>query len=121
VESFGLDSTVTSVSDQSMSYERHGHGFRNAYQPPAAVATETAVYQAALPPGQYRMVCRAIDLTSVGQAANVDIAKAFETELDKSALFDPKTTQINGNLTTDESNGTFIFNVVVTLLKPLNL
>jgi hypothetical protein len=74
-----------------------------------------------LPPGQYHMICRAIDLTAVDQAANVEIANAFEAELKKSPLFDPKTTQINGNLTTDDSNGTFVFTVAVTLQKPLKL
>jgi type IV pilus assembly protein PilM len=121
IESFGLDATVTSVSDQMMGGGRGRHGGQMPYTPQTQVVTENTVEQGALPPGQYRMVCRAIDLTAVDQAANVEIANAFETELKKSALFDPKTTQINGNLTPDDSNGTFIFNVVVTLQKPLNL
>jgi len=36
-------------------------------------------------------------------------------------FFDPKATQLTGQITPDEANGTFTFGITVTLLKPLNL
>ena len=35
-------------------------------------------------------------------------------------MVDPKTTQLVGQITTDELNGTFTFTVNVTPLKPVN-
>jgi hypothetical protein len=35
--------------------------------------------------------------------------------------FDPKTTQLTGQITPDDVNGTFTFGITVTLLNPLQL
>ncbi len=68
------------------------------------------------------LVCRAVNLTSVDPSANSEIAYAVENEL-KSATnyFDPKTTQLTGQITPDDASGTFTFGVTVTLLNPLKL
>jgi len=67
------------------------------------------------------IVCRAVNLTSVDPSANSEIAYAVETELKACPVFDPKTTQLTGQMTQDDSTGTFTFGVTVTLLNPLQL
>ena len=67
------------------------------------------------------IVCRAVNLTSVDPSANSEIAYAVETELKACPIFDPKTTQLTGQMTQDDSTGTFTFGVTVTLLNPLQL
>ena len=68
------------------------------------------------------LVCRAVNLSSIDPSANSEIAYAVESEL-KSATnyFDPKTTQLTGQITPDDVNGTFTFGITVTLLNPLKL
>jgi hypothetical protein len=51
-------------------------------------------------------------------SANPEIAYAVETELKNSAYVDPKTTQLVGQITPDDANGTFAFTVNVA---PTNL
>jgi hypothetical protein len=41
--------------------------------------------------------------------------------LKSSPLFDPKTTQLSGQITPDDSNGTFTFAITITLQNPLKL
>jgi len=50
-----------------------------------------------------------VNLSSVDPSANSEIAYAVENQLKNSSLFDPKTTQLVGNITPDDSNGTFTF------------
>ena len=53
-------------------------------------------------------------------AANNQIAYAVENEFKQdTALFDPKTTGLSGNLTPDEPTRTFTFSMTVTLAKVL--
>jgi hypothetical protein len=124
IESFGPDTGANPVVEevrQARSNPRNGRNARIGQDntpPPDTSADQTAVTMVS---SSYRLTCRAIDLTTVDQAANVDIANTFEGELKACPLFDPKTTQITGNITTDDSNGTFLFNVIVTLATPLNL
>jgi len=66
------------------------------------------------------LLCRAVNLTSLDPSANSEIAYAVETEIKKSPLVDPKATQLTGQITPDESNGTFTFTVNVTPLNPSN-
>ncbi len=67
------------------------------------------------------LVCRAVNLTSVDPSANSEIAYAVENELKACPIFDPKTTQLTGQITPDDVSGTFTFGVTVTLLNPLKL
>jgi len=64
------------------------------------------------------LVCRAVSLQNVDASANSDMAYAVENELQASKYFDPKTTALAGNISSDDPNGTFTFGVNVTLLNP---
>jgi type IV pilus assembly protein PilM len=67
------------------------------------------------------ILCRAVNLSSVDPSANTEIAYAVENQLKTSPLFDPKTTQLVGNITVDDSNDTFTFGITVSLINPLKL
>jgi type IV pilus assembly protein PilM len=67
------------------------------------------------------LLCRAVNLSNVDPSANSEIAYAVENQLKNSPLFDPKTTQLVGNITPDDSNGTFTFGVTISLINPLKL
>jgi hypothetical protein len=67
------------------------------------------------------LVCRAVNLSNVDPSANSEIAYAVENELKNSPFFDPKTTQLTGQITPDEANGTFTFGITVALQKQLDL
>jgi type IV pilus assembly protein PilM len=69
------------------------------------------------------LVCRAVDLTKVTGDASANNETAFEVEnqLKTSPLFDPKTTQLSGQITPDDATGTFTFGVTITLQNPLKL
>jgi type IV pilus assembly protein PilM len=81
----------------------------NAGQQPLAVTTNPIT-----------LVCRAVNLTAIDPSANSEIAYAVENEMKNSPLVDPKATQLNGEMTPDDVNGTFTFTVNVTPLNPLN-
>jgi type IV pilus assembly protein PilM len=68
------------------------------------------------------LVCRAVNLTGVDPSANSEIAFEVEREF-KSATnyFDPKTTTLTGQMTTDDASGTFTFGLTVGLVNPLQL
>jgi hypothetical protein len=131
VESFAVDTGTSPISvpipmqvQPMPGASRHGRGgyptpgFPTGGMPQDATDQTAAMASTS---ATYRLVCRAVDLTAVDQAADVEIANALEAELKASPMFDPNTTSIKDNITTDDSNGTFIFNVVVTLQKPLSL
>ena len=65
------------------------------------------------------LVCRAVNLSAVDSAANSEIAFAVESELKACPVFDPKTTQLTGQITPDDSNGTFTFGLSLMLQNPL--
>jgi type IV pilus assembly protein PilM len=68
------------------------------------------------------LICRAVNLSGIDPSANSEIAYAVENELKNSTnYFDPKTTQLTGQITPDDVNGTFTFGITVTLLNPLQL
>lgn len=67
------------------------------------------------------LICRAVNLSSIDPSANNDVAYAVENELKASPWFDPKTTQLSGQITADDATGTFTFGVTVTLKTPLKL
>jgi type IV pilus assembly protein PilM len=66
------------------------------------------------------LVCRAVNLTAIDPSANSETAYAVENQMKNSPLLNPKTTQLNGEMTPDDANGTFTFTVNVTPLNPLN-
>jgi flagellar biosynthesis regulator FlaF len=67
------------------------------------------------------LICRAVNLSSVDSAANTDIAYAVLKAFQEDPLFDPKMTQLRGDITPDDANGTFTFGITVGLQNPLNL
>jgi hypothetical protein len=66
------------------------------------------------------LICRSVNLTSLDPSANSEIAYAVENEIKNSPLVDPKATALTGQITPDDSNGTFTFTVSVMPLNPLN-
>ncbi len=77
--------------------------------------------QAAAPNSVIYVVCRAINLSNLDPSANSEIAYAVENQLKTCPAFDPKGTALSGNITPDDSNGTFTFGVTITLQNPLKL
>ncbi|HKW29214.1 MAG TPA: type IV pilus assembly protein PilM [Verrucomicrobiae bacterium] len=71
--------------------------------------------------GAITLVCRAVSLSSVDPAANSDIAYTLENELQASPYFDPKATQLVGQINAEDASGTFTFGITAVLKKPLNL
>ncbi len=67
------------------------------------------------------LICRSVNLSSVDSAANTDIAYAVLKAFQEDPLFDPKATQLRGDITPDDVTGTFTFGITVGLQKPLNL
>lgn len=67
------------------------------------------------------LICRAVNRTSIDPSANSETAYAVEAELRNCPAFDPKATALTGQITSDDSNGTFTFGVTVVLKNPLNL
>jgi len=85
---------------------------------------------AAMPPGQpesttvtnntITLVCRAVSLASVESSANKSIAFDVLKEIQNSPLVDTQPTQLSGDISPDDANGTFTFTVNVMLRNPLN-
>jgi len=67
------------------------------------------------------LICRAVNLSSVDSAANTDIAYAVLKAFQEDPLFDPKATQLRGDITPDDVTGTFTFGITVGLQNPLDL
>lgn len=67
------------------------------------------------------LICRAVNLAGIDPSANGDIAYAVENQIKASPLVDPKATQLVGQITMDETTGTFTFTVNVMPLNPLKL
>ncbi|MFZ0829356.1 MAG: type IV pilus assembly protein PilM [Verrucomicrobiia bacterium] len=94
---------------------------------PAPVATpdnpDASANSAGLanPGSTITLVCRAVNLSSVDSAANTDIAYTVLKAFQEDPLFDPKTTQLRGDITPDDTSGTFTFGITVGLQTPLNL
>jgi cell division ATPase FtsA len=81
---------------------------------PSAMANNTAT-------NTITLICRAVNLSSVDSAANTEIAYAVLKAFQEDPLFDPKTTQLRGDITPDDVTGTFTFGITVGLQNPLNL
>jgi type IV pilus assembly protein PilM len=67
------------------------------------------------------LICRAVSLSDLDPSANSEIAYAVEKELQACPIFDPKTTQLTGQITPDAASGTFTFGITVTLTNTLKL
>jgi type IV pilus assembly protein PilM len=65
------------------------------------------------------LVCRAVNLSELDPSANSEMAYAVENELKNSGLVDPKQTQLTGQITTDDTTGTFTFMVNVVPVSPV--
>ena len=61
------------------------------------------------------LVCRAVNLSNIDPSANTDIAYAVFNALQADPLIDAKNTQLRGDITPDDSNGTFTFGITATL------
>jgi Tfp pilus assembly protein PilN len=90
---------------------------------PAANPGEGGAASAAAPnsANTITLVCRAVNLSSVDSAASTEIAYAVLKALQEDPFFDPKVTQLRGDITPDDVNGTFTFGITVGLQNPLNL
>jgi len=73
------------------------------------------------PSSTLTLVCRSVNLSNIDPSANTDIAYTVLNELQADPLFDPKATQLRGDITLDEATGTFTFGITVGLQHPLNL
>jgi type IV pilus assembly protein PilM len=71
--------------------------------------------------GTISLVCRAVSLSRIDPAANSDIAYTLENELQASPVFDPKATQLTGQINPEDASRTFTFGVTAALSNPLNL
>ena len=71
--------------------------------------------------GGISLVCRAVSLSKIDPAANSDIAYSFENQLQASPYFDPKSTQLTGQINAEDASGTFTFGITAVLKNPLNL
>lgn len=60
-----------------------------------------------------------MNLTGLDPSANSEIAYAVENEIKSCPVVDPKATQLTGQITVDDANGTFMFTVNVMPLNPL--
>ena len=73
------------------------------------------------PSSTLTLVCRSVNLSNIDPSANTDIAYTVLNELQANPLFDPKATQLRGDITPDDTTGTFTFGITVGLQHPLNL
>ncbi|TAL01023.1 MAG: type IV pilus assembly protein PilM [Verrucomicrobia bacterium] len=96
--------------------------------PPVPQPTAEGAAGAGGPPGTNQVdtiivTCRGVNLSAVSPSANTDIAFALESQLkDKdNPLFEPAGTGLTGSLNTDETTGTFVFNMTLKLKRPLKL
>ncbi|MGB7768838.1 MAG: type IV pilus assembly protein PilM [Verrucomicrobiia bacterium] len=94
-----------------------GEGPASRYNGPAPGANTSQTNQM----GAITLICRAVSLSKVDSAANSDIAYTVENELQASPYFDPKATQLTGQISAEDASGTFTFGITAVLKNPLNL
>jgi Tfp pilus assembly protein PilN len=88
---------------------------------PAPGEGGAAADAASNPANTITLICRAVNLSGVDSAANTEIAYTVLKSLQEDPFFDPKVTQLRGDITPDDVNGTFTFGITVGLQNPLNL
>jgi type IV pilus assembly protein PilM len=91
--------------------------YNNGMPGNAANSTQTQTNET----GAMTLICRAVSLSKVDPAANSDIAYTLENELQASPYFDPKATQLTGQINAEDASGTFTFGITAVLKNPLNL
>jgi type IV pilus assembly protein PilM len=122
VEKMTTMSDVATADNNAPSFNYNYGGPRSYGQPPMAnpnypPGASSQTNQA----GVITLVCRAVSLSSVDPSANTTIAYALEDKLRAISYFDPKATQLSGQITPDDASGTFTFGVTIVLKNPLNL
>jgi type IV pilus assembly protein PilM len=108
------------VDPRSLSRGGNGYGAQPVMNPAAPAPDATTQLVAGSTNNVITLLCRAVNLTAVDPSANSEIAYAFENEIKNSPLVDAKATQLTGQITPDDSNGTFTFTVSVMPLNPPN-
>jgi hypothetical protein len=96
-------------------------GLNTPNTPPPETAPSNPETTSSNPEGTINLICRAVSLSNVDPSANTGIAYALQRELQVSPYFDPKATQLSGEISVDEASGTFTFGISVALKKPLKL
>ena len=98
-----------------------GGGFMEGGRFPNPEAAPAPDGEAAPQGTSMTLLCRAVDLSSIDPSANSQVAYAVENQLKACPIFDSKTTQLTGQITLDNANGTFTFGLTVTLTNSLKL
>ncbi len=96
-----------------------GGGFMEGGRFPNPEAAPAPDGEAAPQGTSMTLLCRAVDLSSIDPSANSQVAYAVENQLKACPIFDSKTTQLTGQITLDNANGTFTFGLTVTLTNSL--
>jgi hypothetical protein len=65
--------------------------------------------------------CKLVDLKNVGADANTKFAYMFEKALTNSVYIVPESTRLNGDLDPAGDNQTYVFQVNLTLKRPMKL
>jgi type IV pilus assembly protein PilM len=116
IEQIGPAAALNGAATAPVTYSPHG-GMPPPTPPPGQAAGQSSS-------NAIVFVCRAVSLkiTVDPSANNKDIAYAVRDEIASSPLVnpDPKATQLVGEISEDDANGTFTFTVNVTPLNPLN-
>jgi hypothetical protein len=120
IEQMITDSTMggASVAAPTPSYNQGMPGRRS---PRGEMAPPPVADTGAAGGSTIKLVCRAVDLSSVDPSANTAIAFEVENQMKNSPVFDPKGTVLSPTLTADPASGTFTFGITVALLNPLKL
>jgi hypothetical protein len=129
-------STSTTVSPAEAERMRMMY-MRGAATPDSAPTTPTPVATPTPTPGTpalelasagtnqislIKLLCRGVDLSAVDAAANTKIIYTLENELKASTnWFEPKDTQLVGQIMVDDTTHTFTIGVLVALKRPLKL
>jgi len=103
---------------------------RNKLATPTPAAPAPAAPALAAPPGQagaaspnnnvITLTCRAVSLRDLDPTANKDMAYSVRDEIAASPLVNPKSTQLVGEVSDPDANGTFTFKVEVAPINPFN-
>jgi hypothetical protein len=111
-----IEQLITMTPTGSVPNTAAGTGFNGGAPANVANPAQTQTNQS----GAITLICRAVSLSKVDSAANSDIAYTLENELQASPFFDPKATQLTGQINPEDASGTFTFGISAVLKNPLN-